>query len=280
MKQLGVAYVSDSNNFQSIDKACVPLTDTGFQRGVGVFEVLITYKGKPMALKEHLERLKRSSKAIGLKQVYSSEFIEQKILEGISKVPLDQIMIRIIITGGDSNNFLFKTDPRLAILFLPLKSYPEFYFTKGVKLLSSKLQRIVPEIKSLNYLAGHLAFHAALKKGYHEGIYVDRHGEILEGTTFNFAIIVGNTVISPEEGILPGITIEIALKLAKKLGLRIQRRPIHVRELPYANEAFLTSSNREIMPVVQVDDIKIGDKKPGPVTCKLLEEYRKLAFLK
>ncbi len=273
-KSKGIVYISDTRMFLPVEKACIPVTDTGFQRGVGIFEVLITYKAKPMGLDEHLSRLQKSVKAIGFKPFYSSNHIKQKVLEGIKHFGEERMMIRIVITGGDSNNFMFKTDPRLVILFMPLKEYPSFYFDKGIKLLTSKLSRILPEIKSLNYLSGSMAYHAALNHRCHEGLYVDKNNNILEGTTFNFGIIKDKTVVVPEKNVLDGITIRFVIHLAKKLGLKVERRPIALVELQYVDEAFLTSSNREIMPIVKVDKTQIGDGKPGAYTMKLLEMYR------
>ena len=122
-----------------------------------------------------------------------------------------------------------------------------------------------------------VAMQKARQQGFQEILFLDRSRKILEGSTCNFAIIKGKELISPANGVLGGITMDLGLKLAAKMGFKVTRRSVSVTELRQADEAFITSTNREIVPVVKVDSIRIGSGKPGIITKSLARHFSEFA---
>lgn len=269
----GIVFDAQKKKFLPIDKAAVPIMDIAFQRSAGVFETLLVYDGKPFHLGDHLKRLHVSARLLGIKEHFSNTLIEEKIKIGVKKVSESVISVKVIITGGDSTYLSFEHSPRLYILFTkPLLDIPEDY-KKGVALITTPLLRTLPTVKSLNYLGAVISYQKVLRKKCYDAIYATKD-HVLEGTTFNFAIIIRDNIIVPEDGVLDGITMQTAMRLAKKLQLNIFRKKITFKELRRADEAFLTSSYSEILPVIKIDDIKIGNGRPGAYSKKLLELYR------
>lgn len=268
----GLAFIN--GKFVPLKKAVIPVMDIGLQRGYGVIEVLRTYARRPLAIDEHLRRLELSAKLINLKLPYNLALIRERVYAGLKKSKSGETLVKIILTGGDGAGLLSHGAPRLLILFLPYHPYADSYFQKGIRIMTSVFTRFEPKVKYLDYLWGVVSMKKALSKRFDEVLYMDNQKDILEGTTFNFGIVKNKKLIAPDKEVLGGITMAIAIKLARKLGLKIERRKIRYKELATADEAFITSTVREIMPVVQVDKIKISNGKPGKYTQKLLEEFR------
>ncbi len=152
MKKIkSVVYVSDLDSFVFPNEAVMPITDIAFQRAIGVFEALLVVNGKTISLTDHLKRLKHSAKALGIHFPWSFSFLEKKALEGIKIIGLKEVAVRILITGGDSEYLLPSQKPRLYI-WVKEEPIPEDLYTKGVAVHISQLHRIVPKIKSLNYV--------------------------------------------------------------------------------------------------------------------------------
>ena len=159
----------------------------------------------------------------------------------------------------------------------PFHPFPEWQYEKGLKLMTTHHARIQPQWKTTVYFPAMLAMQTALKKGSHEAVYVDKHGSILEGTTFNvFCVDRRGCLIAPEKGVLPGVTAGCVLQLARQLKIPIKRESIHPETLRTARECFITSSNRELIPAIQVDGRRIGDGRPGLITRELHFAYRRL----
>lgn len=275
MKQKGLVYTK--GKFLPLKKAYLPITDLAVQRGTGLFETLRTYKKIPLALDKRLQRLFKSAKFLGFKLDYSLQFIKAKAILGIKKIKPGEVLVKIIITGGDSDGLIPQGSSRLLILFLPFRAFPSWQYEKGIKVLTIRLCRPLPSLKSLSYISAVVAYQEALRKGYDEALYLDKGGCILEGTNFNFAIIRNTKLIVPKGGLLGGMTMGIVMRLAPECDLKVIRRGIKYSELKSADEAFITSATREIMPVVRVDRIKIGNGKPGKYTKRLLVLYRDYA---
>lgn len=263
--------------FVPLTKAAVPITDLAVQRGTGLFETLRTYHKAPLALAERLARLQRSAKFIGFRHAPSAKFIKAKVFAGLKKVSAREALIKIILTGGDSHRLVPEGRARLFILFTPFAPWPPSYYQKGIKVLTTKYFRTLPELKSVSYLSAVLAQQRAVRAGSQEALYLDEKNYLLEGTTFNFALVQKNALVVPKDGILEGVTMNIVMNLAKKRGLRISRRTVEYAELKSADEAFITSATREVIPVVKVDKIKIGKGTPGRWSKVLLADYRNYA---
>ncbi len=272
---MAVAFIK--NKFVSLQEAALPVTDLAVQRGVGLFETLRTYHKIPFTLDERLRRLVRGAKSLGFNLRHSPQEIRAKVLAGLKKIKAREVLIKIILTGGDSHTLLPEGPARLIILFRPLKAWPARFYKTGIKVATTRFSRMLPEFKSLSYLSASYAQRQARNRGFVEAVLRNEKNEVLEGTTFNFAVIKKQQLITPREGILDGVTMNLVLRLARRAGLVVARRPIKYREFPQVDEAFIASATREVIPVVWVDKFKIGTGRPGPYSQKLLAAYRQNA---
>ncbi|MBI4050840.1 MAG: aminotransferase class IV family protein [Candidatus Doudnabacteria bacterium] len=278
MVKEGIAFVE--TKFVPLEKAKISATDLAVQRGTGLFETLRTYGKAPLALRERLERIFESAEILGFKLRFSQTGLTKKVLEGIDKLKVREVLVKIIVTAEASHRGfgLVPEKTKLVILFSPFVPPPRKHYEKGIEIFTTKLKRPLPEIKSLSYLSAVVAHRRAKKAGFDEAVYLDLRNNILEGTTFNFAIIKNKTLVTPIHGILEGITMDIVLGLAAKAGLAVKRQEIRYADLKKAQEAFITSASREVMPVVKVDKIKIGNGRPGVYAKLLLQKYREFAL--
>lgn len=263
------------NQWVTDNRAKISVFDLAVLRGFGVFDFLRTYNRKPFLLDEHINRFFNSLKVLKLKPVYTKEKIKELVKEGIKKNREGELNIRIIQTGGVSDDGLTPKKPELMILFTKATNYPTEYYTKGIKLITTPFSRVYPEAKTLNYIGGILALQEAKKKKAIEALYTDDK-YLYECVTSNFFAVIKNTLITPKDKVLIGTVRNLVLSFAKNLGIKYKEAPIKVSDIPRFQEAFITASNKEIMPVIQIDNQKIGEGKPGKITIKLLEAYRKL----
>jgi branched-chain amino acid aminotransferase len=155
-----------------------------------------------------------------------------------------------------------------------VKEMPVEWYSDGAKVITSHVERFMPGAKSINYIPAILCQREARMQQAIEAVYVDRNGYMLEGTTSNFFAFFGDTLVTPPcNRVLPGITRQVVLGLAEKEYTMIERE-LHKDEVRLIDEAFITSSVREIVPIVAIDSIKLGTGKPGPRTQKILELFR------
>lgn len=250
--------------------------DLSLLRGFGVFDFLRTYNRKPFLLKDHLDRLFNSAKILGIKIPKIKKEIEKIVFEGIKKNPKAELNIRLLVTGGIGPDSVTPGQPSLIVIFTEAVDYPKEYYQKGVKVITYPAERIFPKAKSLNYLAGIVALQKAKKQKAVEAIYIDKNGRILEGTTSNFFAVINNQLVTPKEEILFGITRKVVINLAKKLKIPVKEEDLYLSQIKNFSEAFLTASNKEIMPVVRVDNKMIGNGRVGEITKRLMKEFWKL----
>jgi len=268
-----------NNKFISSSKAYLHISDLSIMRGYGVFEFLVTYNHQPFLLKEHLDRLLASAQTIDLELPKSLSEIEGLVLKTLKKnYSKKEKAIRIIVTGGQSLSPAFtqaKDKPTLIITVDPKHQYPLAHYQHGVKVITYEHTRQIPEAKTLNYLAAIKAQKQARRQGAVEAIYLSK-GKITESTTSNFFAVINNQIITPKSNILLGVTRQKVLELAKPI-VPIKKRSINIKEISAFQEAFMTSSNKEVMPIVQIDNQRIGRGKivtPGPITKKLIAEFK------
>jgi len=254
-------------------EATISINDTSVLRAYSVFESLRTYNRRPFHLDEHLTRLYRSAELIDLDIPYSRERIAAVVYEVIERNSYRHATIRILVTGGESEDGVLPTgNPLLLVLITPLGERDMQRFATGLKLITTHLQRIMPEAKTTNYIAAVRALKEAARHNANDALFVNEHGHVLEATRSNFFIFRADTLITPRQGILIGVTRNVVLDLARDR-FPIEERPIVLEELPRADEAFITSSSKEILPVVQIDDLVIGNGKPGPRTYELEQRF-------
>jgi branched-chain amino acid aminotransferase len=158
--------------------------------------------------------------------------------------------------------------PSLLILVAPVRAVPSHYYTAGATLITADLPRFMPSVKSINYIPAILGQQQARAAGAVEALYCTAAGVISECTTANFFVVARGQLITPDQDVLAGITRNVTLELAADV-MDVTLRPIRRAELSTVDEAFITSTTKEIMPIVRVDDTPIGNGRPGPLTQRL-----------
>jgi branched-chain amino acid aminotransferase len=265
--------------------AKVSVFDHGFLYGDGIFEGIRLYEGNVFRLEEHLERLEMSAKAIMLQLPWTRKEIADVVCESCRRNNLTDGYIRLIISRGVGDLGLSpKTCPKPSIICIADKItlYPEALYTTGMKIITAATRRISPAalppmIKSLNYLNNILAKMEALQHGYHECIMLNDQGYVAECTGDNIFLIHKGRLLTPAShaGALIGITRQVALEVAEQLGLKVCETNLTRYDVWNADECFLTGTAAEVIPVIEVDGRSIGNGKPGPMTARILESFRK-----
>ncbi len=278
------ALVCINGVFVPPEEAMVSIFDRGFLYGDSVYEVTLTYQGLPFLLDTHLARLKNSANGIGMDLPWSDEELTKLIYQGLQRVDRPRQYVRIIVTRGGGEIGL---DPALSdgqnlfIIFRELPLQPKKYYEKGVSLITAEIIRnpkraVDPNVKSGNYLNNVLAISQAKEKGAYDALMLNAKGNVTESTTANIWIVEDGVFKTPplEAGLLGGITRATLLDLGEKHGLKMKEEDLSPHQVRSAQEAFITSSTREVMPVTSVDGQVIGNGLPGPLTQKLHDHYR------
>jgi branched-chain amino acid aminotransferase len=264
-------------------EAKVSVFDHGLLYGDGVFEGIKAYDGVVFRLKEHLDRLYFSAKAIMLDIPLTKEEMAKAVLETLRKNNIEDGYIRLVVTRGTGDLGLDPrkcSKPTVIIIVGLLQLYEEEKRRKGISMIVASVRRdpidaTTHEIKSLNYLNSILAKIEADNVGADEAIILDTHGLVSEATAENVFIVKNNKVMTPPatSGPLAGITASVVKSIAEKLGYTVIERGITVTELYASDEAFLTGTGAGLMPIREVNKRQIGEGKMGPVTERLLKEY-------
>ncbi|MEM2644240.1 MAG: branched-chain-amino-acid transaminase [Candidatus Bathyarchaeia archaeon] len=269
------------------DEAKISVFDHGFLYGDGVFEGIRAYNGVVFKLKEHIDRLYNSAHAIMLDIPLTKDEMIEAVLETLRKNNLRDAYIRLVVTRGIGDLGLDPrkcSKPSVVIIAVPMLSlYDEEKRKKGISMIVSWIRRdpvdaTSHEIKSLNYLNSILAKIEANNVGADEALILDINGYICEATGENIFIVKDGKLYTPprSSGALPGITASVIKKIAVKLGYKVIERNLTVAELYSADEAFLTGTGAEIMPIREVNKRRIGEGRIGPITEKILEEFMKI----
>ncbi|OGS22638.1 MAG: branched-chain-amino-acid transaminase [Elusimicrobia bacterium RIFOXYA2_FULL_39_19] len=274
-------------NIVKKEDAKISVFDHGLLYGDGVFEGIRAYNGRVFKLREHLDRLYHSARAIMLDIGLSKRQMEEAVLNTIRANKLKDAYIRLVVTRGVGDLGL---DPRkcpkptVFVIADKIALYPEEFYTKGLDLFTVSTRRnlvnaINPCIKSLNYLNNILAKIEAIRMGSPEAIMLNKDGYVAECTGDNIFILKHNTLITPPTwaGALQGVTREAVMDLAKtRMKLLVKEEIFTVYDIYTADECFLTGTAAEVIPVAKVDGRTIGDGKPGKITIELIREFKDL----
>jgi len=252
--------------------AGLPLNDLGIVRGYGYFDYLRTYNGIPLFFDDHLNRLERSASIVGLPIPYSRETIQQWTRELLVRNNFPESHIKIVVTGGPSDDGMTVVSPSFYILITEAHPYAQRFYTDGVGVMLHEHMRPFADAKTLHYMTTLSLAEKKKEQGAFEVIYIF-DGKILEASTSNLFLFVKGALITPKQNILEGITRAKVIELAKKQ-FSVVEKDVAVEELLEADEVFLTASNKEIMPVVRVNNTVVGLGKPGRKTLELLAQYR------
>jgi branched-chain amino acid aminotransferase len=270
----------------SPESAKVSVFDRGFLYGDSVFETLRTYGGRPFALDRHLTRLADSAARVFIELPVSLPQLAREVESAIVGAGNPESYVRLSITRGIGESL--GLDPGLArhplrvIIVTPLDSPRPESYRAGVSVITYDTPRVTDGsaaagAKVGNYLTAVLASQQLRAAGAAEALVLDGRGSVLEGATSNvFAVSADGTLTTPPEsdGILLGITRETVLSVAAQLGLPIRIARLPLTDLKAAAEVFISSSIRELLPVVRVDEATIGSGEPGPITQRLLAAFR------
>jgi branched-chain amino acid aminotransferase len=267
-----------------LETARVSVYDRGFLYGDSVFETVRTYGGAPFRLDAHLERLGQSAERVLIPLPVPLSVLSEEVQETVRAAGNPESYIRLMLTRGQGAIGLAPVGdlhPLRVIIVGPLEPPPPEAYVQGIGVVTYRTQRATDATdaagaKVANYLVSVLGLIQARRRGASEAIVVDAHGSVAEGSTSNvFAVIGGHLVTPPEEaGILAGITRACVLEVARQLGVTVELRRLPLDELFGAEEAFISSSIRELLPVVTVDGRTIGAGHPGTMTRRLLEAFR------
>jgi branched-chain amino acid aminotransferase len=262
-------YVNEKITRES--EALISVLDLGLLRGYGVFDYVPLYAGRPFHLGSHIDRLQKSAEQVQLDLPMSIEGIEQVVWELIEKNEPIDAGIRLVLTGGFAGKDLLLPEEKssLILLFHPFTPYHPEYYRKGMRAITTSVLRYLPHIKTTNYMPAIFAMKQAISLNANDALYLNSDDGIIEGTTCNVFFFKNGTLITDNsDHLVKGVTREILLNLAQN-HYPIEYRALNVSELSSCDEAFLTSSAKDVMPLVQIDDQKIGNGLPGPVSTHL-----------
>ncbi len=286
-----------NGKFLRDEDAKVSVFDHGFLYGDGVYETLRTYGGRIWQIDEHLRRLEKSCKLVGVGLPWDRKKIGGWVEKTVQKngfgkwhgqksamrssnagrdLGLQEARIRITVTRGENGfDFVSSKKPTILIQVQKLISPPAEVFKKGVSVVTFKAQRFLPEAKSISLLAMVMGTRFAQQKKAYEAVFVDDADYVLEGTITNIFVVKKdrfgeNVLLTPKSNVLAGTTRDLLLKIAKKNGLKALLADFKLKDLYAADEVFITNAPRGIIPVVKIDGKKIGNGRPGAVTLNLL----------
>ena len=235
-------------------EAKISVLDLGLLRGVGVTDYLRTYEGRPFRLRDHLIRFQNSAVEIGLTLPKTIEEMEAIVEELIARMSSPETSLKLVLTGGIApDQYLPIGNPIFFVLAYPFVPFPKTFYERGIKVVTECYLRSHPTAKTLHYLPAIVAMQKAAKIGADEVLFHTEEGFLLETGTANFFAIRGGTLITPSSSILKGITRQLLLELAQGK-FPIEEREVHRDELPTFDGVFLTSSNREVMPIASIND--------------------------
>src|SRR5438067_5651979 len=201
-------------NWVHPDEATLSINDVALLRGYSVFESLRTYEQRPFHLDGHLARLYRSAELIELNIPWPREYIADVVRDVIARNTYRHATIRLFVTGGKSEDGVLPSgEPALVVLITSLGERDMQRFARGFKVIITYLQRIMPEAKTANYIAAVRALKEAALRNADDALFVNEQGHVLEATRSNFFIFRGDTLVTPRDGMLIGITRNVALEL-------------------------------------------------------------------
>jgi branched-chain amino acid aminotransferase len=256
-------------------ECCLPVTDLVIQRGVGVFDSIRIYGRRAFALAEHMKRLERSASIAGIECGDIIERMYGIVREGAMRDDCPgegESVVRLYITGGDENDHGRFPHPRYFAIFERAQPEKPESYERGVALMPTSEGRLSPVAKSVNYLFG--LMQNAGQSGFKECLYCPG-GEITETLSSSFFLCRGGVITTAPLGkVLDGVTRGIIIELARENGFEVEERCPLVEELKSAEEAFITGSTKEVLPVVRVGGEVIGEGRPGPIAIRLGKIFR------
>jgi D-alanine transaminase len=268
-----------NGEWMPIEQAKIPVLDRGFIFGDGVYEVIPSYSGHPFRLREHLARLQSSLAGIRIDNPYSLDKWEQLAREMIARNTGEDQYVYLQVTRGVAprdHAFPKGVKPTVFMMSNPLTTPPQELRDTGVNAVSvadNRWQRC--DIKATSLLANCLLRQAAVDQGAAEAVLF-RDGKLTEGSSSNIFAVKGSVILSPPKSnfILPGITYDVVIELARANKLPLEVRQVSEAEVRVADELWLTSSTKEVLAITTLDGKAVGSGKPGPVCARMYHLYQ------
>ncbi|WP_375444328.1 aminotransferase class IV [uncultured Fibrella sp.] len=260
---------------EPVDQIGVGVTDLGLLRGYGLFDYFLTYGGKPFQWDLYWARFQRSAERMNLPLPLTKEQTYPILLDLLARSGEPNVAFRFVMTGGYAPDSISIGTPNLLILSEPIHPVPAWQYERGIRVILNEYVRENAEIKTTDYKRVMLLSGAIQAAGAQDVLY-QKDGEISELSRSNIFLVMGNKLVTPSRNILYGITRRTILDLAKA-DFQIEERPVLLSDLYEADEVFTTSSNKKVLPIVQIDEFQIGDGQVGAVSKQLLARFRAFA---
>lgn len=267
-------------------QAVVPVTDRGFLYGDGLFETLHAYGRTVFRLGEHLERMRTGFTVMGFDPAPAGKMLAKWVGEAVLAARFPEANVRLTVTrggGARGPSVKGKLTPFVAVMVTRFKRRPASHYTRGVDAVLASFRRqessVIANLKTMAYMEQIFARREADAAGADEALLLNNAGLLCEGSASNVTLVRDGALLVPDPklvGALPGTVQKIAAELAAEMKIPVRGVGLGPWSLRECDEAFLTGSMREITPLVKVDGCAIGNGKPGPVTKRLIEAYRKL----
>lgn len=259
--------------YKDYSEMTLHVSDLSIHRGYGVFDFMLERKGNIPFIGDYIERFVYSAKGLQLALPCSKKELEEIIRTLVKKNGFHNSGIKLLLTGGFADDGYTPSSPNFMVINHPfILGKPEN--KAAAKLITADYQRDMPEIKTINYLTS-VSLIPKMKAQGAMDVLFRKNGFVYECSRCNFFMVKGQTLITPCSGMLKGITRKNVLKLAKEI-CRIEERDVLFAELMEADEAFITCTTKEVMPIIQIDDLVIGDGAIGKVTTLIGKKYNEL----
>ncbi|NTW14152.1 MAG: hypothetical protein HGA31_03925 [Candidatus Moranbacteria bacterium] len=256
-----------------LEDAVISPRDLGFLRGYAVFDVMPVVNGKPFLFEDHWRRLERSASDLGMRIRLSPDKAKEVMDHLIRRHEYEAMTVRTVVSGGPSDNgFTPEKHETMCIMIEEAVPLPHQLYEKGGKIITLEFFRDLPSSKTTSYIIPIRERERKVREGAVEILYV-HSGEVLEASTSNFFIVKNGVIRTAKDGVLSGITRSLAIRLAQAQGIPVDEETIMESDLESCDEAFITASNKMVLPIVDVDGKMIGDGLPGPITKRVMEAY-------
>lgn len=259
--------------------------DHGFLYGYGLFETMRAYGGSIFRLDHHLARLCQSAEVLGIAPKLASFNLRRACYDVLQSNKLVEARLRLTVSAGEGDitpDLATSSGVTVFIVAQKLVPLPAEKYERGFNTILSSSRRnsqsSLSRLKSICYLESILARQEARSAGADEALLLNEQGLVAEGSANNIFLVSSRTLVTPsvESGVLPGITREAILELSQYSGIETVEREVELDELVKAEEAFLTNSILEVMPLTRFEDRPIGSARPGVLTQRLMSAYREL----
>lgn len=261
-----------------LSEATVGILDLGLLRAFGIYEGITAFSGTPFRFDDHWKRFERSAEKLGLTIPLSSDQALKAMKEIIAhNAPGKRANLRMVLTGGQAEGGIEHVPGRETFFITaePAVPLPEALYEKGASLITFEHERLLPESKTIDYTNAVMLQKLRREKGAVEILYTSR-GEVLECATSNIFIVKAGELYTPVAAVLKGVTRAVVLELAQGM-YPVHEAPISVEGLFGADEVFITSSFKDIVPIISIDGKGVGGGAPGPITKDLADRFTKYA---